>query len=144
MTPGFQVSEVIERPVEEVWGFLTSWEHAPQWMKGVEWIRPAEGGPVGPGTRLRFSSRGAEHESTIVTWRPPYELTLLSTQGGITATYQYTCQPVAGGTEVKLQAGCAARGPWRLVRPLISFMMKRADSPQVAALKEALAARGAA
>jgi carbon monoxide dehydrogenase subunit G len=136
MAKGFTVTETIERPIDEVWGFLSDWKSMPSWMKGVDTIGPAGDGPIGEGTRVTFTARGAERESTIAAWEPPRVMTLVSTQGGMTATYEYSCAEVEGGTEVTLHAECVARGfMWKAMSPLIGYMMKRTDSPQLSALK---------
>ena len=131
----FRATVHIGRSMEDVWACLTNWKRAPEWMRGIEEMHAADG-PVGEGTRLVFRARGAERESTIVTWSPPRRLALRSRQGGMTATYEYTCEPEDGGTRLTLCARCEARGVgWRLASPLIGFLMKRSDSGQVAALK---------
>ncbi len=118
MSDGFRTSEHIARSVDEVWGCLTDWKRAPDWMDGVDEMQAVGGGPVGEGTRLVFRSRGAERDSTVATWSPPHRLALRSQQGGMTATYEYTCQPEDGGTRLVLHARCEARGVgWRLASP---------------------------
>ena len=84
-TKGFHSTELIDRPIEEVWAFLTTWEAMPSWISGIESMEPLDDGPMGAGTRLEFVARGAERVSTIVAWEPPHRLALSSTQGGITA-----------------------------------------------------------
>lgn len=136
MAEGFQATERIAGSREEVWACLTNWQRAPEWMKGIEEMRALTDGPVGEGTRLVFRSRGAERETTVVAWAPPHRLALRSQQGGMTATYEYTCEPEDRGTRLTLRARCEAQGfGWRLASPLIGFLMKRADSGQVMALK---------
>ena len=136
MAEGFQATEHIVGSMEEVWACLTDWQRAPEWMNGIEDMHAPKGGPVGEGTRLAFRSRGAERETTVVAWSPPHQLALRSQQGGMTATYEYTCEPENGGTRLTLRARCEARGlGWRLASPVIGYLMKRADSGQVAALK---------
>ena len=136
MGEGFRASEHVERAVEDVWACLTDWQRAPDWMNGIDEMHAIADGPVGEGTRLVFRARGAERASTIVDWSPPRRLALRSRQGGMTATYEYTCEPEDGGTRLTLKARCEARGfGWRLASPLIQYLMKRTDSGQVAALK---------
>ena len=132
----FSASEVIARPVDEVWNAATDWARAPEWMKGLEALRPLDDGPVGKGSRLAFQSRRSEREARIVEWEPGRRLILQSRQGGITADYAYSFGECAGGTIVTLNAGCRGEGLfWRLASPLIAFKMARADGGQVKALK---------
>ncbi|MDD9964714.1 MAG: hypothetical protein OXR73_00700, partial [Myxococcales bacterium] len=62
-------------------------------------------------------------------------LVLESTQGGVVATYTYTCSPSSKGTELTLHAVCSATGPIVVLMPIIRFMMKRVDGSQPEALK---------
>ena len=136
MSNGFEAIEHIHRPVEEVWARLTDWKQAPGWMNGIEQMSGPEPGAVCEGTRIVFRARGAERESTVTAWSPPERLVLRSNQGGVTATYEYTCRPEGDGTRVTLRARCETRGlAWNLVGPLIRFLMKRADAGQIRALK---------
>lgn len=137
MSNGFQASVHIDAPVETVWSRLTDWARASEWMNNIDDMRLQDGRPVGEGSRILFHSRGAERESTVVGWSPPQQLVLRSQQGGMTAVYEYFCQPEKAGTRLTLNAHCRAEGlGWKLASPLIGFMMKRADSGQVTALKQ--------
>ncbi len=137
MTNGFEVTVLVADDVDEVWAHLTDWQAAPAWMKGIESIAPLGDAPPGEGSILLFRARGAERQATIAAWSPPHRLVLRSQQGGMTATYTYSCMPEAGGTRLSLHARCEARGfLWRLASPLIAALMKRTDSGQVAAIKD--------
>ena len=80
-------------------------------------------------------ARGAERESQVSALDEGKRLVLTSTQGGVTAIYDYRLVPTANGTQITLDAACNATGWWKLVHPLIAFAMKKADSPQLARLK---------
>ena len=143
MDNGFRSSEHIPRPVEEVWAVLTDWKQAPLWMNGIDEMRGPDPQSVAEGAAVHFRARGADRESTVAVWSPTRRLVLLAQQGGVTATYEYTCEPEAGGTRVTLQAGCEMRGlGWRLIGPLIRHLMKRSDSGQIVALKRVLESAG--
>jgi uncharacterized protein YndB with AHSA1/START domain len=141
MSKGFQATAHISATTDVVWVHLTDWRRAPEWMNGIDEMRLALDEPVGEGTRILFKARGRERESTIDSWSPPRRLALRSRQGGMTALYEYTCEPEEGGTRLTLNANCEARGiGWRAAAPLIRFMMKRVDSGQVTALKRLIEA----
>ena len=94
--------------------------------------------PLEIGTILKFSARGKERETSVTALETLKKLALTSTQGGVTATYEYALTPVGDGTEITLNAGCEATGFWALLHPVINFAMKRADSSQLANLKAAI------
>jgi len=133
----FEVSEFIDRPPEMVWDMLTDLSRATEWMPGISDIQQMTEGPIGRGTRLGFNARGRAHETQVTEFEAGRRLTLASNQGGVTATYAYKIEPEGSGSRVSLDAACVARGLWRVLHPLISYAMRRADSGQVALLKAA-------
>lgn len=140
MARGFTVSESIRRPPETVWALLADPALMPLWMDSVEAMAPAQAGPLGEGSRLQARlttrGRGADSEVRIVGWEPGRRMALSSSEGGVTAVYDYRCRPAGAGTEVTLDARCEVQGwLWRLLHPLIAFMMKRTDGKQLANLK---------
>ena len=145
MARGFSVTETIDRPPDEVWAYLADIENAPRWMKGIRGVRRLGDGPVGEGARfmtsLSVAGRGAEREMRVAAWQPKERLALSSSERGVSAVYEYVCRPEAEGTRVTLNARCTATGfPWRLLHPLIAYMMKRTDGGQIRALKAAIEA----
>lgn len=138
MERGFSTRVTIKRPREEVWNYLTDFAHAAEWMKGVDSMNQTSDGPLGVGTRFVFRARGADHVTEVTAYEPLQQISLTSTQGGITATYDYLLKDIGEDTELILNARCEASGLWRLVHPLVVYAMKRSDAPQVQNVKAAL------
>ena len=141
MSVAFQVEEIIERPIDEVWAALTDWKNAPKWMSGIEemWAD----GETSEGTRLTFLARGKERLSLIVRCEPGRAIVLRSTQGNVTADYAYELQREQdSSTRVSLVAECRSEGIlWRLFFPVLRIAIARADGPQLANLKRFLEER---
>ena len=128
----FTSRTTIDRKPEDVWALLTDFERAPLWMDGIDAMKVVSDGPIRAGSELQFVARGSVRSSTVAKWDPPNQIVLVSKQGGVTATYTYRCQPTAdGGTEASLEAECVMKGAWKLLGPLIRFMMKRVDGKQM-------------
>lgn len=138
MANGFSVKETINRSTGEVWAYLTDFSHAPKWMTGVEEMTQITRGSLGVGTRFKFTARGKEHETEITSLEPGKRISLTSTQGGVSATYDYSIVPSGGSTEVTLNAACTATGFWWWLHPLIVRAMKNSDSSQLTLLKSAI------
>ena len=143
MARGFTVTEGIARPPEVVWATLADPARMPLWMDSVEAMNPAEPGPLGEGSRLlarlKTRGRGGDSEVRIVAWEPGRRMALSSSEGGVTAVYDYSCRATITGTEVTLEARCEAQGLlWRLLHPLVATMMKRTDGKQLADLRRML------
>ena len=132
----FEAQETIHSPIEIVWGHMTDPVKMAQWMGSVEAMRTADGAPLAAGSKLIFSARGKERSSTVDRFEPRRAMTLVSTQGPVTAEYEYRI--VNDGDEsttVALQANCTARGVFRLFLPLLKPMIRKADGNQLAQLK---------
>ena len=132
----FKVEETINAPIEIVWAHMTNPVKMAQWMGSVDAMRTADGAPLAAGSKLIFSARGKERSSTVDRFEPQSAMTLVSTQGPVTAEYEYRI--VSSGDEsttVALRANCTARGVFRLFLPLLKPMIRRADGNQLAQLK---------
>lgn len=135
MSEAFRASEIIDRPVEDVWIALTDWTNAHRWMPGVESLL-AEG-DIAVGTKLTFRARGKDRPSQIVKLESGTSLTLQSVQGGVTADYTYSLRSRGDeATDATLVAECETEGIlWTALSPVIRFAVRRTDSRQLEALK---------
>ncbi len=145
MARGFRATTKIDRQQSDVWSFMTDLANAPSWMKGIEQIAPLADGAMRAGVRFRTVSnaggRGVARETELAVWEPMTRFALKSEQGGISAVYEYRCTAEGCGTKVDLHACCTARGPvWRLLHPLIAYMMRRHDGDQLDRLRRVLEA----
>jgi carbon monoxide dehydrogenase subunit G len=129
----FAVQTTIDRPVAEVWGRLTDWPRAAQWMPGVESVRA-------DGDVLTVHARGKDRTSHITAHEPGRSVTLTSVQGGVRADYVYTCEPNGTGTRVSLRADCVTTGAWKLVGRIIRAAIRRADGGQLESFKRVVEA----
>ena len=142
MAGGFSVTEEIAAAPAAVWAYLTDFGNAGEWMTGVEGLAQTTEGPLEVGSRLSFVARGKARETRVSALDPGRRIALTSTQGGVTATYDYALVPAGAGTEITLKAVCEARGLWKLLHPMIVVAMRKSDSSQLAKLKAAMARRG--
>ena len=104
-------------------------------MPGSDSMSLPAGQTLGTGSVLTFHARGKDRETRVTAFEEGRRLALTSTQGGVTATYEYALAPTPDGAEITLNACCEASGFWKLLHPVIAFAMKQADSPQIANLK---------
>ncbi len=135
MARGFRVQERIPATPETVWRYLTDADKAGEWMPGVDGFTLSGGGTLQTGSVLVFRARGKDREASVTVLEEARRFALTSTQGGVTATYEYVLAPIPDGAEVTLNARCNATGMWKLIHPVIVMAMKKADSPQLSNLK---------
>ena len=129
-----KVEATIAKPAEDVWDVLTDWSRAHEWM-GVEWIK-ADGETIA-GTKLAFFARGKERPSEIAECQPGRMIVLRSVQGGVSADYAYTLDPIDDNTtRVTLVANCRTRGLlWGAASPLLRVAIRLTDEKQIKNLK---------
>src|ERR1700742_678896 len=129
MSTAFTATQVIDRPAGTVWRELTDWQHAPDWMAGVDRVTP-----VGD-TTLRFVARKGERTSEITAVRPGELITLTSVQGGVRADYTYSVESVGTTTRATLVADVTTSPLWRPIAPALRALIRRTDGGQLKALK---------
>ena len=110
MADGFIVKENMAATPTEVWAYLTDFRNAKEWMTSIEGMTQTTRGPIEIGTHFRFKARGKEHDTRVTALDQGKQIALTSTQGGVTATYTYSVEPVGDGTEITLQAVCKSTG----------------------------------
>lgn len=140
--PGFELSERIDRPRDEVFDYFTDLDNATDWLPDVTRIEKLTDGPVAVGTRyreLRWTSRGeARIEMEVTAIEPPGQYSAAFNQGGYRATFNYTFSPDGGGTRIDMSCVVRAQGGRSLLAPMISWLMKRQDKHQLRNLKRAM------
>ena len=138
----FKQSVVINRPVEQVFAFLSDLENDPPWSGAAE-LRRTSPGPVGVGTtfqqRDRFLGRRLELILQVVGYEPNHKVTLKTTSRGLSFAGTRMVEPVGqGATRVTFVGGGRAGGVWRLVEPLLAVMGGRRLRTQLGRLKRLL------
>jgi uncharacterized protein YndB with AHSA1/START domain len=138
----FKQSVVINRPVEQVFAFVSDLENDPPWSRAAELCRISPG-PVGVGTTFRQRDRllGRRLELTlqVVDYEPNHKVTLQTTSRGLSFAGTRMVEPVGqGATRVTFVGGGRAGGVWRPVEPLLAAVGGRRLRTQLGRLKRLL------
>ena len=138
-------SVVINRPIEEVFAFLTNPENSSQWQGSVLESKQTSEGPRGVGTTGQVVSQflGRRIEST---WEvTEYELnrktTSKSTSGPVPYELSATLETVDEGTRVTLVGEYEIGGFFKLAEPLVARMGQRQADADFANLKDLVEAQ---
>lgn len=141
---GFQLSERIDRPVDDVFAFATNPDNAGLWLGDVTRIELLTPGPLRAGTKFRETRRIGKHEHSavieITAHEPPHTHAASASMMGVTANYRYTFAPEGDGTRVEMTAEVQARGLAKLLVPKALSEMKKLDGDQLVRLKRAIEA----
>jgi uncharacterized membrane protein len=129
---------VIDRPVEEVFAFVTDLPRTPQWRTTVTQADPLEWqGTSAVGTRFRAVTRVAGRRWTwvleVTTWDPPERFAYAVVEGSVPMEVAYRCEPHGEGCRFTMVAVVDRLGGafGRVVVPVIAWGMRREVRAQV-------------
>jgi uncharacterized membrane protein len=130
----------IDRPIDEVFGFVADFENVPKWNYYVLDVRKTSDGPVGVGTTFHQVRKTDEQDFRIVVYRPDRQVTietLPSSKPEFEMSFRF--EPKGAGTQItdhwRLDTG---RNP--LLERLGARRIKSAVLENLGKLKELLEA----
>ncbi|MEK3992513.1 SRPBCC family protein [Robertmurraya sp. FSL R5-0851] len=139
----FRVSEIIHRPIEEVFSYLSNLEHATELLPFVTDMEKLSNGPVGHGSRFLETRlvrrRSIQAEVHITEFARPTSFTSKSVSNGVEILYHYTFSAIEEGTQVEMKAEVKTGGFLSfLTKKQLVKIIKNEDGGQLQKLKEVL------
>jgi carbon monoxide dehydrogenase subunit G len=138
----FELSVEIDRPVHEVWEYLTDPENVPHWQSSALSSHKLSDGPMGVGTELederRFLGRRATSRVEVSEFEPERLFTLHGISGPVRFTFRHELEEHEGGTRVHVDAEADPGGLGRFMRPMIERAAEHELKGDFARLKEIL------
>jgi hypothetical protein len=132
---------VIERPVDEVFDFVSDQTNEPKWHTDILDIRPASGSSPGLGSTwivtVKFMGRN-EHEVEVTRLERNRLVEITTRTGPMKATATYLFEPVDGHTRFIRRVVLPVEGSFRLMKPLMQIMARKRNAGFVQNLKELL------
>ena len=142
----FETGVVVNRPIDEVFEFVSNVENNPLWQSSVVEGRQTSPGPLGVGTTIMTVSRylGLRIKTNwaVVGYEPNKKDVAKSISGRGQARGTWTFEPLANGTRVDLVAEMDLGRLFRIVEPMLKIIGQREIEKEFAALKELLEAQG--
>jgi carbon monoxide dehydrogenase subunit G len=92
---------VIDRPVQDVWDYVSDPSNLPEWLSGISDIRKStDTMKVGEsyGFKRRFLGRQMDGTSTVTVYEPTSKYAYHFTSGEVEATITYELEPLGSGT----------------------------------------------
>lgn len=140
----FEISTVINRPVEEVFAVMSNAENNLKWQSGTIEAEKTSDGPIGVGTTWRtvsrFLGRRIESESEFTEYELNRKLGFKSKSGPIQFEVRMTFERVEGGTRINTKFEAEIGGFFKLAEPLVVSMGKRQLEGDLANLKDLMEA----
>ncbi len=137
---------VIDRPVSEVFAYLTDPDSLPEWQAGVLEARTQSQGPMGVGTRIidvrKFLGRRIESTVEVTGYEPDRRFDLQVVSGPIQFRVSHILEPVNGTTRLTITAEGEPGGFFKVAEPLVARQAKRQFENDYSTLKDLLETRG--
>jgi carbon monoxide dehydrogenase subunit G len=141
-------SVTVDRPVAEVWDFLSNFENTTRWSRGVLEARQTSDGPLGVGSTLQTVVKAFGRRRTadylVTEYEPNHAFAFEVTSGPMTSRVRYSVEPAGASTRLTASGEAEAAGLYRLLAPLLVRIVKRHSEDDLANLKRILEASVAA
>src|SRR5215212_1075189 len=135
---------IIERPVEEVFGFVLDLTNIPSTDPSVRSVEKSSEGPIEAGTTFLMRQEappvGKVREARVryTAVEPNRNIEFEAMVGTITPTAKLSFEQANGGTKVTFRGEPNPVGPLKVISPLISYQGQRMWDKRLAGLKSTL------
>jgi uncharacterized membrane protein len=141
----FNEEIVINRPVDEVFAFLTTLENLPKWQSALTSTVISQG-PVRVGTQFeesfRMMGRAVEVVCEITEHEPSRKLGWKSVSSSmIDFESRFLFDSTNGTTRLTFAGGSSLKGVWRLFEPLAGGEMRRELKAELEKMKQVVEAQ---
>jgi uncharacterized protein YndB with AHSA1/START domain len=132
---------VIDRPIEEVFAYVTDQTNTPRWQAGLMEVKRTTTGAIGIGTKhtlvRKFMGRRMEADNEYVAYEPHSLVTFRTTSGpALVASYHFDAVP--GGTRLTSRVELQGAGLFGLLEPVVGAALRREMKAALPALKALL------
>ena len=141
----FELNLVINRPIEEVFGFISNAENLPLWRASALEVKRTSPGPFGIGSvfkaRFSFLGRPFDGDLEIIAHEPHGKYGTKMVGGPFPLEARYTLKPTENGTQLTMVVEGTPGGFFKLAEPLVVSLAKRSYEADLNNLKEMLEAQ---
>jgi uncharacterized protein YndB with AHSA1/START domain len=136
----------VNRPIEEVFAYLTDPANLPEWQSGVIEGRLEGSGPVGVGSRMvevrKFLGKRMESTLEVTEYESNRRFAFKVVSGPVPFRVDHTFKPSNGATRIHVAGEGEPGGFFRLAEPLVIKAVERETKKDFETLKDLLEARG--
>jgi carbon monoxide dehydrogenase subunit G len=141
----FELKLVINRPIEEVFGFISNAENLPLWRASALEVKRTSSEPpvVGSVFKARFSFLGRPFDGDleIIAHEPHGKYGTKMVGGPFPLEARYTLEPAGNRTSITMVVEGSPGGFFKLAEPLVVSLAKRSYEADLNNLKEMLEAQ---
>ncbi len=136
------LSTLVDRPVPEIFEFLSNPLNLSQWQKMVAAIEQISPGAPAVGTKYRVSAsalgRKIDGQIQITTFEPPHTVGFVNQSGPMRVDITVTLKPVGSGAKIALHAEGNPAGVFALAEGILAGKIKSEMEANLARLKAVL------
>jgi carbon monoxide dehydrogenase subunit G len=135
-------SGTIEQPVERVFEYVSTPENDPTWVPVSFRHQKISPGPLRVGSiteeDVEFLGRRMRCVWEVCHYEPPSAFSARTVSGPLPATIHLLVEPLDSGTELTLVVDAELRGVYKLMGPLMKWVVQRQFNTQLRTLKNLL------
>ena len=137
-----ELSIIIQRPIEEVFAYVSDLQNGPQWQTGLFEVRRITNGSLGVGSQFasvrKFLGRKLEGVVELVAYEPNSKMVIKSPSGSVPFEQSFRFEPTAEGTKLSTAIELHTSGLMGLAEPLIAGSLNREMASAFGDLKDLL------
>ena len=135
----FAGSVQIDRPVEEVWSFISDPQNVRAWGRQVSEVAVISPGPIAVGKTVRLRMSGQLLEARVIAMVPEQMFALEFTSGPVKGSIvSYALEAVEGGTRLTRDFVLRLAGWWTLLHPILRYREIRGRESGMSNIKRLL------
>jgi len=135
-------SITIDRPVEEVFAYVSDTANDPAWHTDILEVRKTTDGPVGTGTiwhvRFKPSMGISEGDMEVVTFEPNRTEGMRGDTGPMHPTLTFLFEPADAGTKFTRHVQITVSGWMKIMSPMMGMMLPKQNKGFLENLKRVL------
>ena len=141
-------SVTVDRPVAEVWDFISNFENTTRWSRGVLHARQTSDGPLRVGSTLQTVVKAFGRRRTadylVTEYEPNRAFAFEVSAGAMSSRARFSVEPAGAGTRLTASGEAAVTGFFKLLEPILVRTLKRHSEADLANVKRILEASVAA
>lgn len=136
----FEKSVFINRPIEEVFNYVTNLANDPQWQGTIESVERTSEGPIGAGNTWRYKGkalgRKVETEIEMTSYDPAnHQASVKAISGPVPFENTYKFESNGNGTQLSLSGQAEIAGFFKLAEGLVAKQLEKQLDTDLNALK---------
>lgn len=138
----FENSVTINRPVQEVFDYVTDLENSATWQGPILEAHQTSSGPTDVGAtgsvKAKYLGRQMDLTTEVTSWNPPSSLTARSTGGPFPVELSYSFVAQGNATRLTMTSTIEPGGFFKLAGPALEPLMRRQIQSDLETLKTVL------